>query len=226
MRRFLVIAVALGSGSLVTGQLLAREDPSALSGEPKPFGPEGPYSKTAIPILIDALNKSWRQPNVAHALADRGPEAVPALVRALARTEPTVREGAILALSHVDPKPVEVIPKLVGALKDPEPNVRAAAARAIGRIGAEIPSVAQQLIPSLHDKVPEVRQAAAESLCWIPCKDAIPVLISLLRDEGFHVRAAAAKALGKQGPGAKEAVPALISALHDESYICGRDAQA
>jgi HEAT repeat protein len=226
MRQFLVIAVALGSGSFVTGHLLARQDPSALYAEPKPFGPEGPYSKTAIPILIDALNKSWRQPNVAHALADHGSEAVPALVRALARTEPTVREGAILALSYVDPKPIEAIPKLVGALKDPEPNVRAAAARAIGRIGTEMPGVAQQLIPSLHDKVPEVREAAAESLCWMHCKDAIPVLISLLRDEGFHVRAAAAKALGRQGPGAKEAVPGLISALHDEPYICGRAALA
>jgi WD40 repeat protein len=52
---------------------------------------------------------------------------------------------------------------------------------------------------------------------------AVPVLLSLLRDEDFRVRRVAAASLGRVGPPAREAVPALLEAADrdDDAFLRG-----
>jgi HEAT repeat protein len=69
----------------------------------------------------------------------------------------------------------------------------------------------------LADPDPSVRRQAARSLAALEAKQAVPGLITALKDKDAGVRASAAEALWSIGPAAKEAVPDLIVALKDRS---------
>ena len=82
----------------------------------------------------------------------------------------------------------------------------------------------RELINQLQDEDANVRYHAASALGEIGAKDAVPVLINLMRlvpvDEDTNaavVRAAAASSLGRIG--AKDAVPVLISAFQDQHKV-------
>jgi HEAT repeat protein len=76
---------------------------------------------------------------------------------------------------------------------------------------------ASHWMEQLGDPDPAVRRQAANSLAALEAKEAVPGLITALKDKDTGVRASAAEALWSIGPEAKEAVPDLIAALKDKS---------
>jgi HEAT repeat protein len=61
-------------------------------------------------------------------------EAVPALVDALKDVDPTIRQGAAVALGQLGPDAAPAIPALVPLLKDPSPAVRLCVVRVLQRL--------------------------------------------------------------------------------------------
>jgi HEAT repeat protein len=98
------------------------------------LGQMGSEAKQAIPALIKTTNdsdKTVRQYAV-QALGKIGPEpeVIPALIRALADPESSVRSEACDALRMMP----EAVPALIEALRDQRPNVRSGAAEALAEI--------------------------------------------------------------------------------------------
>jgi HEAT repeat protein len=197
-----------------------KENPEARIEARLALGPRGPYTKVAIPALINAF--ADKEPpygsDAAEALADYGPTVVPVLVRALKRPEAPVRAGVAQALGQVRPKAIDAIPALLDALKDSAPAVRAAAAWSLGDIGKAAQQAVPSLIRALQDKDGGVRYSAAYALSEMSrkSKPAIPALISALKDREEGVQEFAADALCRLGPDARAAVPALIEALKNK----------
>lgn len=125
----------------------------------------------------------------------RSPDAIAALVEALADPEPFVRWQAAEALSAQETSHVH--PVLIATLDAPEPLRRAGAAHALGIIGGE--AAAQVLIRHLDDPVSDVRAAVASAIGRVCDPTKIPALLPLLSDEDPDVRRAAAGALGRIG---------------------------
>jgi HEAT repeat protein len=98
-----------------------------------------------------------------------------------------------------------------------EPELRAAAMRALGAQaeGAE-PAVHEALGRGLNDAAPSVRRAAAAAIARRGA-DALPLLVPLLRDPDFELRAVAAWALGTVR--ATAAADALLGALRDDPQL-------
>ena len=196
----------------------------------------------AVKPLIAALkdeNSDVRKA-AAEALGKIGDaRAVEPLIAALKDRYSDVRQAASEALGKIGAPAVE---PLIAALKDKD--VRASATEALVKIGA--PAV-EPLIAALKDENKNVRQAAAAMLVrlgWQPGRDeaagwywmvkgdwhncvalgspAVKPLIAALKDAGWSVREAAAKALGEiKDP---RAVEPLIAALKDESSSVRRAA--
>lgn len=132
----------------------------------------------------------------------RSPEAIAALIRALADPEPIVRWQVAEALAAQEAG--HVFPALKAALADPEPLRRAGAAEALGRLGGEAAALA--LRPCLRDADPRVRAAAAAALGDLADTTALTDLLPLLDDPDTDVVRAAATAIGRSG-NAAAAVP-------------------
>jgi HEAT repeat protein len=111
------------------------------------LGPNGPYAKSAIPALIDALDEKEEavRLEIVAVLADYGVAAEPSLVRALQRPEALVRVGVLYALGGVSPESIEAVTAMIGTLKDSNPEVRVAAARCLNGVGGH----ADKTIPAL-----------------------------------------------------------------------------
>ena len=190
------------------------------------LGPDGPYAKVAVPLLIDAFGDKKAPPgwDAAQTLADYGPGVVASLLRALKRPEASVREGVAQALRFVRPKPIEAVPVLVQTMSDPDPYVRAAAAWSIGVLDRSAGRAIPSLISALRDDHEDVRAAAAGALSQMGrrSKPAVPALIVALRDKNERVRDWAAQALWRIGPDAKAAVPQLIEAFQNKKDVYGR----
>ncbi|MGQ9767263.1 MAG: HEAT repeat domain-containing protein [Anaerolineae bacterium] len=125
----------------------------------------------------------------------RSPQAIAALIRALADPEPIVRWHAAEALAAQEAG--HAFPALVAALADPEPLRRAGAAEALGGLGGEAATLA--LRPHLSDADPGVRAAVAAALGRIGDPTVVTDLLPLLDDADPDVVRAAAAALGRLG---------------------------
>ena len=95
--------------------------------------------RAALTALMDATAdedsgvRAWS----AHAIAEMGPAAtpaIPALVRLLRDSEEGPRNTACIALGRIGPAAAEALPALRHALNDPSSDVRGFARRAIDRI--------------------------------------------------------------------------------------------
>lgn len=195
----------------------------------KALGPKGPYAKTAVPELINALRdkNSPGSPAVAQVLADYAPAVVPTLIQALKRPEAEVRAGVAEALGLVRPKATEAVPALADALQDENDQVRTTAVFALSKIGPKAKAAVPALILALKDKQSLIRAGAAQTLERIGphAKPAVPALIEALKKDSRDHSAVAA--LGAIGPSAKEAVPLLINALENgDEYLRRRAAWA
>ena len=125
--------------------------------------------------------------------AHRSPEAIAALVRALADPEEFVRWQAAKALAAQEAS--HSFAALMEALDDPSPLRRAGAAEAMGYQGGEAASVT--LCRHLTDPESRVRGAVALALRDLADPSAVPCLLPHLADENADVRRAVASALGR-----------------------------
>jgi hypothetical protein len=178
--------------------LEARKDPRGEAARIA-RAPHGARTKTAIPVLAEALKDETPQvrAGVAAALywiAAEAGTAVPALTGALQDKDSRVRRLSGLALARIGPDARSAVPALIQVLTDEHPLVRAAATSALGRIG---PGAAAAVVEALQkDKAASIRAAAAAALPAIPDRApaTVPALIAAMKDADAGVRAAAALA--------------------------------
>jgi HEAT repeat protein len=181
-------------------------------------------SKEALPALLGALKDA--DPGVRIQAAEglggfksRAIEASAALKLALRDSNLGVRLAASSSLIAVcGPEAQDALPVLKAALGDGDVAVRRKAAEALAELGPAVTNAAPILQAVLQDKDARARIVAAEALLKakaLSAKDALPVLLSALKDQDPWTRQHAAMSLGLLGAAAKEAIPALTPALQD-----------
>ncbi len=171
-----------------------------------------------IPILLDGLMSDDVQTIVdaAYALrwySIRHPgstnKAIPTLKRLLKNKDPSVREAALVVLSHIggdDPESViTVVPATINLLKDDNADVRDEAVSALFSFGDKRPEIIKLAIgplsQALSDTDRNIRASVAIALDVLAAKDpsliepAIPALKSALDDDFDLVRDSAKSAL-------------------------------
>jgi hypothetical protein len=145
-------------------------------------------------------------------LHDMGRAAVPALARALERSDLNLKRNVTLALGALAdgswvweraPAKVDIraaLPALIGALHDRDAMVRARAADAIGDIGPGAAAAVPALIPLLRPRE-EARAMACLALSRIgpPAHSALPALMPLLSDPDPYVAKLARMAVASIG---------------------------
>jgi HEAT repeat protein len=214
-----------------------RKDAEVREGAVKALGEIGD-TQAVGPLSAALKDESWYvRLAAARALGQIGDvRAVEPLIAALKDKDKNVRQATAEALGRIgDTRAVE---PLITTLEDEDEDVGEAAAKALVKVGA--PAI-EPLTIALKNEAWDVRQAAAEALerlgwqpdsseigiaYWIARKQldkcaeigapAVEPLIATLEDEAWHVRQAAAEALGKIGD--VQAVESLITALKDENY--------
>ncbi|MFN7095158.1 MAG: HEAT repeat domain-containing protein, partial [Burkholderiales bacterium] len=97
-------------------------------------------------------------------LGQASPEAITALVKALANSDSDVRQHAAKSLGQLGQASPEAITALVKALADDNWRVRQHAAESLVKLGQASPEVITALVKALADRDSDVRQHAAESL--------------------------------------------------------------
>jgi HEAT repeat protein len=144
-------------------------------------------------------------------------EIAPVIGEALADASPAVRKEAAQQLIAFGPQDSAIVPALTAALTDPDPYVRAEATSALFRLGGP---AALSATPALErDLDPNVRGEAARALRALGYSPSrvVDILIADLDNPDERGRAAAAMALGSEGPLARAALTALGKALSDSS---------
>ncbi|MEK7384627.1 MAG: HEAT repeat domain-containing protein [Elusimicrobiota bacterium] len=171
-----------------------------------------------IPVLISALRdpKPETRAEARAALVKAGPEAVPALVAAIAGERSRRINSKILE----DMGPQVTVPALMALLDDPELRGKAGSQLFL-LIGPESGHLAPELLTCISQK-PEVRHYCGQALVKsMSQKSSVQtaLLASALKDGLSDVRLYAAAALGQIGSRAKQAVPALAEALKDSEPV-------
>jgi len=155
--------------------------------------------------------------DAAKALAKKGPEVAPALIKALKDKDWRVRRGATDALAALKEQAKDAVPALIEALKDKEPWVRDGAATALGRIGPDAEPAARPLVELLKDKDEWVRESAMTALPQVTKdKDILlqgAINAVMVPDTGWSVRRHAMGVFGRYAKDCKPAVPALVYML-------------
>jgi HEAT repeat protein len=173
--------------------------------------------EAAIPPLMrllreEGVNRVLRRDLIPRVLARVGKPAVEPLIDSLASKDPSVRYGALFALSIV--RDLRAFDPSARALRDEDADVRSAAAHTVGALGD--PRAAGPLVQALGDDDREVRGSAALALGELRAQEAVDPLLEVLgnRTEYPSVRAYAARALGSLG--AARAAQFLVDALSSD----------
>lgn len=159
----------------------------------------GVWGNAALPFLETWLQSAERDYRwwAVRALAAVGtPQAVTALIAALADPDPDVRACAVVGLAGL--RASEAVDPLVARLADPSAYVARLAADALARIGA--PAV-PALIAALERGDVATRAGAARALWVIRPEEAIPALCAALDDPSALVSYYAEDALEQMGIG-------------------------
>lgn len=165
--------------------------------------------------------------NAAYALAARGNEGVPALLRGLRHREDGVVEPRRYSVPRLSAHGLAAagsaaVPALIEALDEADAyadrDVLGQIAFALGEIGEAAAAAVPRLIGLLKEPSAFIRQHAAEALGMIGQSPAlsVPALSEALNDSEPYVRFTAGLALARFGPDAEGAVPALKRALADD----------
>ena len=185
------------------------------------LGEIGPAAATAIPALIEAVDRSEPSETDQSTGASGG-----------TTFSPRSRIAAIQALWRIDPESPAVVSAVVGALQQKyfghshpgQQNVSSQAIEVLAELGpkskAQIPAVIQNL--KFWDKkwpYPGVGNVLVFGALAPGYAQSVPPLITVLQDANPRAREAAAYHLGTLRPGdlpaAKAALPALKEALQD-----------
>lgn len=163
------------------------------------------------------------------------PEAVDALVEALADSDRMVRRFAAHGLAEVESPSEEMLKALIQLLKDPWVDPRAAAARSLTMLANRVPAdsvkgLATALAASAADKDESNRILVLAAIGALGAPGALqvpavkPALEKGLRDQTPLVRATAAGSIGQIGPGVPWTVALLVKALADPEHSVRREA--
>lgn len=183
-------------------------------------------AEPTVADLITAL-KSGDQPAKLSAIDSIGQQgekaaaAVPALTELLKDHSPEVRAHAVKALGEIGQEAKPAVPALAALIADKDENVRRMVIGALRRIRPG-PQVGIPLfIKIMDDPDPAVKIRAMQALSSAG-KDAVPFLISALKDE----KAAywACLILDKIGPDAEQAVPELTQLVNSKRPELSREA--
>jgi CubicO group peptidase (beta-lactamase class C family) len=168
----------------------------------------------AVPAFSQAVSGlSDPDPRVRRkTVASLGADALPEVMRALARGDALGRENAARVLGRLGR--CEAAPALAEALGDADPYVQGQATLALARLG---PCAVPALAKALESGNPVVRKGAASALgrLGVAAGPAVPGLARALASKDGAERQGAAIALGETGKAAAPAVPALREALGD-----------
>jgi HEAT repeat protein len=205
--------VAAWKEILKTGDLRQRLSAVLALGE------AGREALPALPELTAVLKDSQVlvRRAAAQTLAGLGADAAPAaakLAQALRDPDPLVRQLSAQALSEIGEP---AVPALLNALKDSDGAVRAMVVWALDGLSARGPEVVKALAhAAVKDSHGSVRRLALSALANMAdeAKDAVPLLVGLLRDKEANLRTTAAIVLVKIG---KDSVPELVKLLKDSS---------
>ena len=172
-------------------------------------------SKTAVPILIDALksDKKDLQHMAIKILGEIGAESTPAIpqLKALLLNYGAASDPAAEALAGIG---APALPTLVLAAAADKGEVRALAMRSLHKIGG--PAV-PHFVDLLGSKYDDVRRHSAALLGTMQVQDK-SVVIALgfaTKDKDFQVRQNALTSLQQMGTGAKLAEPYVVALLTD-----------
>lgn len=196
------------------------------------LGALGSAAHRAVPDLVKILERGDRRgkEGAARALGQIGSAAragVPGLIHALDEEDARVRWRAAWALARMEGEAIVAIPHLIRSLTDLAALVRGQAALSLDRIVprassgdprldvAAVKAQQTQLRAALINPHYTIRKTAASLLGLFLGADAVPDLVTTLKDESSTVRGEAARALGRIGPAASGAVPALTVLLQD-----------
>ncbi len=145
-----------------------------------------------------------------------GKAAVPFLLEARKDSDADVKQSVLASLAELGPTAPDAAPALV-----PEIEIRPSRFGSISRRPIDVSRITTSSIPLLLNRVrhdPDLANESAhrEFLNGVD-RSAIPLLRNALRDSCWHIRAAAASALGTMGNDAASAVPELLQALKDDN---------
>jgi len=179
----------------------------------------------AIEPLVAAFGRQYpggasTEEAVEGALVKIGPDAVPALIKALQSDVPRIREASAEVIGRMGPIAKDSVPSLIEAIKDKDGDVRERAKWALGEIGD--PRAVDPLIATFY-RDRSTDNAALKALGRIGV-EAVPPLVTKLKDVRDNIRELSATALGHVGPAASDAVPSLIILLNDRSNQVRRQA--
>ncbi|MFI5403441.1 MAG: HEAT repeat domain-containing protein, partial [Planctomycetota bacterium] len=216
----LVLPAAADDDAAKIKLLIARlrsPDKRARATAAAELGDLGPRANGAINALAKALGDDdwWVRSRALEALKKIGPDAVPALVRAVAGSG---KDRADIMRLLDESFAGELKPHLrtvAGLLRDRDQSTRRHAAHALGQQGEVAIDV---LIPALGAREEGAQEAAIEALCGVGAI-AIDPLLQTLAGGSDRARAGAALALGSLK--ASSAGEALVVALADKSQEVG-----
>jgi HEAT repeat protein len=115
-----------------------------------------------------------------------------------------------------------VVSAVVSVLEKGEPSERQAAAWALGLARPAAPSVVDTLARHLRsDDSAGVRASTARALGTVAWRAGVPALFDALGDPSEAVRAAAAQALSRIGPGASDVAPLAAALRSPDCYVAG-----
>ena len=149
-------------------------------------------------------------------------DTVLALIKSLSHEASDVRVRAARALAAIGKDAKGAVPALKDRLEvtDEEYIMLVAALEALMVMGEEAKEAVPAAMKLLKHNRWEVRAHAAGVLGAIGSEAAVEPLTEVLRDEGAHVRAPAARALGRIGEGTPEVMSGLRELLDDdELYV-------
>lgn len=189
------------------------EFPPELSGV-KRFKAEGEAEPLVEALQLPGYDVTFMRLEMIEALGRIGDSAAVEVLEGELRDGDTQIE-AMEALGRIGTTDaVEALAELVDPEKKVKPHVRAKAADTLGEIGGS--EAVEALVDVLDVESPQVRSSAASALgeCGEDDSEAVDALSELLAEETEeHVRAAAAKALSRQG---SEAARDALSEFEDD----------
>ena len=173
-----------------------------------------------IPLVVKVLEDSDASVVMPalHALAEGGPEVVPALIEALDDKE--ARYWACVVLTEMGPPAKGAAGALAKAATDERPEVRSQALIALAEIGPDAKPQSPAVAKALEDQFMSVRYAAAFALGRIGDKAHAVAIDKAAKSDDHFLALVATWASAKVDPENKEklaaAVKALVNGLMDE----------
>ena len=178
----------------------------------------GSQARPAIPELTSLMKDEWSSVWAMHALANIGPEGLPALLAALVDPQTAHRSNIpryIGSLRRSGHDISAAVPVLIRCLGDPDHEVASAAASTLARARRDPrsnpfirdgPAGLERAVPILTDSLKDprasVRYAAASTIAMFrdQGRPAVPALIEAMTDSDASVRFAATNALQRIAP--------------------------